>query len=234
MNFFSIRFSRFFNLLLPLVMVMMVPVLAEDTTKSTSENSRLSVSDILDRVEKRYAWTGFSADFYQESTIKTIDITDTAEGKLYVKRPDKMRWEYTAPDVQIIISDGLELWVFRPADNQVMMGKAPAFFGGGKGAGFLTDVRSIREQFDVSIAPQNGGGIHVLKLVPRSQTAELAAITLTISDETFDVMTIVTENTYGDETRITLTGLQLNADVADALFTFEVPEGAEILELESR
>ena len=42
---------------------------------------------ILDGVEKRYAGPGFSAKFFQESMLKAMQISDTAEGSLTVKRP---------------------------------------------------------------------------------------------------------------------------------------------------
>ena len=95
------------------------------------------VNTILNQVESRYSGAGFSADFVQKSTIKAMEITDTATGTLTVKRPNKMRWEYLSPDPQLIISNGTDLWVYRPEDKQVMLGKSPKFFGGGKGAGFL-------------------------------------------------------------------------------------------------
>jgi outer membrane lipoprotein carrier protein len=94
-----------------------------------------TLSKILDGLENRYAGPGFSAKFFQESMLKAMQISDTAEGKLTVKRPGKMRWEYTIPDVQTVVSDGRTMWIYRPADNQVMVGKAPSFFAGGKGAG---------------------------------------------------------------------------------------------------
>jgi len=47
----------------------------------------------------------FAADFLQESTIKSMEITDFASGRLYVRYPGMMRWEYEKPDRQVIITD---------------------------------------------------------------------------------------------------------------------------------
>jgi len=86
---------------------------------------------ILKGIEKHYGGRAFKASFFQESILKVMQITDTAEGHLIVRPPGKMRWEYTVPEPQSIISDGRTMWIYRPTDKQVMVGKAPEFFGGG-------------------------------------------------------------------------------------------------------
>ena len=52
---------------------------------STSNVSNLWPDDIIKKVEARYAVAGFSADFFQTSTIKAMKITDTAFGKAFFK-----------------------------------------------------------------------------------------------------------------------------------------------------
>ncbi|MDH3877689.1 MAG: outer membrane lipoprotein carrier protein LolA, partial [Desulfobacterales bacterium] len=93
--------------------------------KAASETNQLTVDQILGHVENKYTNSKFAADFIQKSTIKAMNITDMATGKVYIKYPGMMRWEYEKPDRQIIITDGDKLWVYRPEDNQVMTGKAP-------------------------------------------------------------------------------------------------------------
>jgi outer membrane lipoprotein carrier protein len=104
----------------------------------------LTLEQILDRVEKRYTDKSFKAEFAQESTLKAMDITDFASGKIFVRYPGMMRWEYEKPEKQIIVTDGHKLWIYRPADNQVTTGSAPAFFGDGTGASCLSDIKLIR------------------------------------------------------------------------------------------
>ncbi|MGD9228162.1 MAG: outer membrane lipoprotein carrier protein LolA, partial [Desulfobacterales bacterium] len=87
---------------------------------AATESSNLTVDHILDRVENKYADSKFSADFIQKSTIKAMEITDLATGKVYIKYPGMMRWEYEKPERQIIITDADKLWIYRPEDNQVM------------------------------------------------------------------------------------------------------------------
>ena len=203
-------------------------------TASTSNDSCLSLDEIINKVEKHYAVSGFSAYFSQTSSIKAMEITDSASGRAFFKRSGKMRWEYETPDRQMIITDGKTLWVFRPDDNQVMIGKAPSFFEGGKGYSFLSDMKVIRQKFNMVLEKETQEGFFVLKLLPREKTYDIVEIYLWISRKTFDVVRIVTYNSYGDETRIVFNNVQLKQNLDDSLFSFEVSEGVEVLHLDEQ
>jgi len=186
----------------------------------------------MDSVEKKYAVAGFSACFIQESTLKAMDITDSASGKVTVKRPGKMRWEYEEPDRQIILTDGKDLWIYRPEDNQVMIGKFPSFFGDGKGASFLSDIKLIRQKFNIALEDTDRDDYYILKLLPVKKTYDLSYINLSISKKTFCVEEIITYNLYGDETRIKLVDIKLLENPEDSMFVFSIPYGTEVLELD--
>ncbi len=192
----------------------------------------LPLNEIIKRVEQKYDVSGFTAYFFQESTIKAMEITDVASGKIFVKRPGMMRWEYDKPDKQIIITNGKELWIYRPGDNQVMIGQAPSFFGDGKGAGFLADIKIIRRKFSINFAKQNDERYYTLKLIPLQETMEVSEIYLSVSKQTFKVDKIVTYNLYGDETRIDLINPRFDQIPDGSLFTFTIPEGVDVLTLE--
>lgn len=187
---------------------------------------------ILQGIEHRYAGPGFAASFFQESILKAMRITDTAEGHLTVKRPGKMRWEYVLPDQQTIITDGHTMWIHRPLDHQVMVGRAPEYFGGGKGAGFLSDIRQIRNSFQVRVEPAESDNHYRLRLRPHTPTPELADIVLSIDKKSYRIDQVVTHNAYGDETRIVLSDYRFNIDPDDTLFTFVVPDGADVIQMD--
>ena len=91
-------------------------VVAQDGTVSDIDPL---ADEILSGVEKRYASSAFSARFTIESTLKAMQVTDTAAGRLLVKYPGKMRWEYEEPDPSLLISDGITIWMYLPEDQQV-------------------------------------------------------------------------------------------------------------------
>jgi outer membrane lipoprotein carrier protein len=202
------------------------------TEPRASSDAGAELETILAKIETRYAGSGFAARFSQASTLKAMDITDTATGRILIKRPDEMRWEYETPERQTIITDGVQLWMYRPDDKQVMVGQAPTFFGDGKGAGFLADMQSIRANFTITLEPAPDAQTYRLRLVPVKPQAGLADILLSISRATFEVTTIVTHNEYEDETRIDLSDYRFNQTFDDALFRFETPPGVDVLKLD--
>lgn len=194
-----------------------------------AEETALSADEIITKIEGRYSTPGFTAKFIQESTLKAMEITDVATGKIFVKRPGMMRWEYEKPEKQFVITDGESLWIYRPEINQVVVGKAPEFFGTGKGAGFLSDIKIIRRSFSVSLK-KNKDDYFVLRLVPKEKRADLSEIFLSVSKKTFEISRIGIYNLYGDATVIDLLDSKFVAN-HDSIFAFKIPQGAEIIRI---
>jgi outer membrane lipoprotein carrier protein len=210
-------------------------VLGQDSSQRlnfTPNVSNPSPDAIIKKVELRYAASGFSALFFQDSTIKAMEITDSASGKAFFKRPDKMRWEYETPDRQTIITNGNTLWIYRPEDNQVMVGKAPSFFEDGKGFSFLSDMESVKKKFHILLEKKVEDDTHVLKLLPREKTFDVSVIYLFVSTKTFEVVKIVTYNSYEDETRIEFKNIEFKQKLDESLFNFNIPQGIEVLHLD--
>jgi outer membrane lipoprotein carrier protein len=199
---------------------------------SDAAESELTLEQILDRVEQHYTGKSFQAEFIQESTIKAMEIIDYASGKIFVRYPGMMRWEYEKPEKQIIITDGHKLWIHRPADNQVLTGSAPAFFGDGKGASFLSDIKLVRQKFKISLEESKESLFYELNLQPLEKKLDVADIRLSITKNTFNVVRIITYNTYGDENRIEFANLQFQVKLSDSLFSFEIPPGSDVLQLD--
>jgi outer membrane lipoprotein carrier protein len=226
--------KRIFLLSTVMILNLFVCGIPPDDTRlsSLAAAENLSLEQILNGMEGRYANSAFSAKFLQESTIKAMEITDFASGKVYVRHPGMMRWEYDEPEKQIIITDGLKLWIYRPDDNQVMTGAAPVFFRDGKGASFLSDIKLIRQKFKISLLNSEGDLFYEFKLIPVEKTMDVADIRLSVSKITFTIIRVITQNFYGDETRIEFMNSEFDLNLDDALFSFEIPEGVDVLKLD--
>jgi len=213
---------------LTIILCLLFTLAVTGTTPMAGEKT-LSLSEIMDKVEKKYDVPDFSAYFIQESTLKAMGITDVASGSIFVKRPGMMRWEYDKPDSQTIVTDGKKLWVYKPDDNQVMIGKAPSFFGDGKGAGFLSDMKLIRAKFKMYFEKEKSDHDYVIKLLPKEQTAGITKIHLAISKTTFKIKKIITTNDYDDKTVIELVNSRFNLNLDKSLFHFIVPDGTDVI-----
>ncbi len=195
----------------------------------------LTVSEVVDRVEARYASSDCQAVFSQESKLKAMDVTDTATGKVYFKKSDMMRWDYESPERQTIVTDGKTLWMYRPDEAQVAIGRAADYFGDGEGLSFLSDITILRSQFQIRFAGPTGEEVrddqYLLELTPNVQRSNLSYLYLWISKDTFYVVRSKVFNPFGDTTMITFENVQFNQNLKPSFFVFEVPEGTEVIEM---
>src|SRR5882762_6628569 len=98
--------------------------------------------ELAEALQRQYdAVKDFSADFvhtYQGGVLKK-QLTES--GRVLIKKPGKMRWDYTAPEKKQFVSDGAKIYFYIPADKQVIVSSVPpnaetttpALFLAGKG-----------------------------------------------------------------------------------------------------
>lgn len=191
----------------------------------------LPAGDVAVGVQKRYSsLSALSADFRQESRIVTLGRSRFKEGTIRFKRPGKMRWDYTPPDPQLIVSDGATLWYYRSEKNQVVVreigtafvNQTPLLFLFGKG-----DLASEFSWEEKDLAPVDGG-TRLLELLPRQETPDLVSLTLEVRED-FSIAATILTDAFGNVTRLEFSGEEENGSIEDALFSFTVPEGAEVL-----
>jgi outer membrane lipoprotein carrier protein len=221
------RWSMWRSACIVLLMAMVVSTVAQ-----ASEGTDIDplVDQVLSGVEARYASSAFSARFAIESTLKAMQVTDTAAGRLMVKYPGKMRWEYEQPDPMLFVTDGVTLWMYQPQERQVTVGKADEVLGGSQGASFLSDVRLLRQEFQIDLDPNGSDTLARLKLTPREGAFDIASIIMTIDRATSDVVEVLTTNQYDDTTRIVFHDIAFEQTFPDSLFHFDIPEGTDVLE----
>jgi outer membrane lipoprotein carrier protein len=193
----------------------------------------LSISEILERVRQRYKTADFEADFVQESSLQAMGIVDVAKGHVHFRPPAMMRWHYKLPEEYFIITDGQTLWIYRPEDNQVMLGRADEYLGTTTGVGFFSDPERLRDDFVVQLASKQyqEKGRYVLTLVPKIQRSSLTKLLLFVSNSTFDILQSVTYNAVGDTSSIRFSGFKFNQGLDLSLFAFKVPRGADVIQM---
>jgi outer membrane lipoprotein-sorting protein len=81
-------------------------------------------------------------------------------------------------------------------------------------------------------SPEEADLFFHLKLIPREQTLDISEIRLLVSKKTFNVLQVITLNFYGDETRIDLLNFVFEDNLDDALFSFEIPKGVDVIRID--
>src|SRR5437016_13436857 len=82
------------------------------------------VKDLVKKVEARYQkTTDLTAEFSQTTDIKGFAKPLQSSGRVYIKRPGKLRWAYLAPTLAQIFVDNDNVQFYIPEHKQVMIGQ---------------------------------------------------------------------------------------------------------------
>ncbi|MCP3943424.1 MAG: outer membrane lipoprotein carrier protein LolA [Desulfobacteraceae bacterium] len=184
----------------------------------------------LTAVEKKYTGKEFQADFIQISKLAALDITETASGKVWFSHPGKMRWLYLEPQRHEIITDGQNLWIFRPDQNQVMKGDAKNFFKAGAGGAFLSDISLMRKHFTIELKKTTADYLTFV-LMTKEKNPDLVSILIRVSRSTHEIQRVTTRNIYGDTTLFKFTNIQFKK-IDASTFDFKTPKGASIIKMD--
>jgi len=193
----------------------------------------LDRAEVAGRVEAAYAAIDdLAATFVQKSRVAALGgRTREKEGKIYFRRPGKMRWEYERPEPQLIVSDGVNLWYYRPERKQVVVQELDWAFNSQTPLHFLFGEGRLAEEFtwDEGSAVADGDGRYMLEMKPKEETPDLVALKLEVRSETFTVAATVLRDAFGNETRLEFSGEKVNGGLDDGLFSFEPPPGTEVV-----
>ena len=194
-----------------------------------------SLDETIRGLEGAYSrMTDLKAEFAQSSFNKSLNQTIAAEGVVSLKRGGKLRWEYTEPTKQEIVSDGKTLWVYTPSLNQVNTGPAPEALAGPAGS-FLAGLGKLREHFTVRFLnpaqPKDGDGNVVLDLTPKQALPTLTRLVLAVDPKQWEVRKAVVYDQFENTVSMRFTKLAMNTGLPDKLFTFAPPPNAAVVPL---
>jgi outer membrane lipoprotein carrier protein len=187
---------------------------------------------VLACVQQRYAgMRDLSARFVQESRMATLGRPRKRAGRIQFQAPGKMRWEYDAPDRQLMVSDGKTFWLHQPAQKQVVVQKisqaftrqTPLLFLFGKGD-FATEFT-----WDDREPPPGAGGTVQVELRPRTEAPDLVRLTLEVVPGDCRLAASSVEDAFGNVTRLDLSEERRDAGLDAALFRFTIPPGTEVV-----
>src|SRR6058998_3171459 len=225
---YSVRMPRV--LVYPLAAVALVALTVAGPTLAGP-----SLDDVVRGVESAYGrMIDLKADFNQTSFNKSLNSTIPAQGAVYLKKGGKLRWEYSEPTKQEIVSDGKNLWVYTPQLNQVNVGDAPEALAGPAGS-FLAGLGKVHEHFTVRFLnpeqPQDIDGHWVLDLTPKQPLPTLARLILAVDATTWEVRQAVVYDAFENTVTMRFTKVAINSSLPDGLFTFVAPKGVATVPL---
>src|SRR3989454_3650989 len=216
-------------------MVKAVAVLTLAVLVGAGRVSAQSLDEVVRDIEAAHGrMTDLRADFTQTAFNKSLNQTIPAKGTVYLKKGGKLRWEFTEPTPQEIVSDGKKLWVYTPTLNQANVADAPEALAGPAGS-FLAGLGRLRAEFGVRFLnpaqPKDADGHWMLDLTPKQPLPTLARLVLVVDATTWEIRKAVVYDQFENTVTMRFTNVAINSSLPDRLFTFVAPKGVATVPL---
>jgi len=200
---------------------------------SRPKAAETTAEELVQALQRRYdSIKDFSADFVHRYQGGVLRKQISERGHVLIKKPGKMRWDYTAPEKKLFVSDGVRIYTYIPEDKQVVVTAqprddqttAPALFLAGKG--------NLTRDFTPSLVANPGGSplnARSLKLAPKTRQPDYDWLVFTLDPATLAIQGLLTMDAQGGESAFFFTNLKENTGVADKEFAFNIPRGVDVV-----
>ena len=194
-----------------------------------AEPNALELAAALQR--KYGAIKDFSADFVHVYEGGVLKKQISERGHVVVKKPGKMRWDYTAPP-KVFVSDGVKLYSYIPQDKQVFVTSVPQGDQATTPTLFLAGKGDLTRDFTPSLVELPAGlpaGSKALKLIPKSPQREYDWLILALDPASLAIRGLVTVDAQGGRSSFSFANLKENVGLADKDFAFTIPRGVDVV-----
>lgn len=186
------------------------------------------LEDALAKLQSRYETTRtMRSRFTQTVESPTLAGSLEASGTVLFAKPDKMRWTYAAPDPQVIVGDGTDLWIYQPDLEQVIRTPLSNAFQSRTPLTFLGGLGSVERDFDARLVGQTEKTWE-LTLDPKGD-AELGVLILVLRKADASIAEARVTDPVGTTTRLRFTDEERNVTIDPSEFRFEPPDGVDVV-----
>lgn len=187
---------------------------------------------LLKNIEKRYNHAQSLKLDFSETYVSIKGPVQHESGVLYLRKPGRMRWEYSSPAGKVFISDGKEVFMYAPGDRRAEKSKlkesedmrAPLAFLLGK-LNFAKEFKS----FQTHPGASNDGAGTWISAEPKSDNLAYSKVDFLATPEG-EIRQVRITGQDQSKLDFTFSNEKLNAPVAPSLFAFEAPPGVPIVE----
>ena len=165
------------------------------------------------------------ANFEQTVTDQNGKIIQKSAGSMEFSRPGKFRWQYLKPYEQLIVGDGVKLWLYDSDLNQVTVRKLDKAIGSSPAA-LLAGDAEIEKNFNLKDAG-TANKLNWVEATPKSSESTFERVRMGFAGNELAVLEL--KDNFGQNTVIKLAHVQLNNKPLPADFTFVPPKGADVI-----
>lgn len=204
---------------------------------AVNEQAYKEVRDVIKRLQARYEKTkDLQAEFTQKTTIEGFERPITSSGKLYIKKPGRLRWNYLDPSTEDIYVNQDDVKVYVPEHKQVLVGKLTQMAASKAPLELLQGAAKLEQSFDVQPTPGKGrgvGGIRLLTLLPKSREDEarrsIQRIVVEVFPKTYFIRTITLYEISGNISNFEFSSVESNVGLDDEIFNPKLPADVEVV-----
>jgi outer membrane lipoprotein carrier protein len=208
--------------LLP-VLLLLLPAVAAGQARPSATDTARTLQQKYDRV------TDFTASFthtYEGGVLKKKSVE---QGTVQIKKPGKMRWEYTTPEKKTFISDGLKIISYVPADKQAIISNVPKDDEATTAVLFLAGKGNLLRDFDVSYADAPSPDTIALRLNPRQKQRDYDWLIVAVDKSSMQIRMLTAADQQGGRSTFQFGNYRENTGLADSVFTFKIPRGTDVI-----
>ncbi len=209
------------SIVLPALIFLQCVSLAAAQPVSVSSEEQIAQS-----IEGHYRdLSDLTAKVVQKNNLKTLGKTQTFEGKLCIKKPGRLRLDYT--NGQTIVLDGKNVLFYSKKSQQAIRRTFTDIEQANVPVAFLLGAAEIRTDFDV-VRPKEADP-RTIDLLPKKTGAAMKKVRLR-SDDAGRIVEMTIYDRSGNTTDITFTEVKEGTGVDDRVFRFKIPKGTEVIE----
>src|SRR3974390_1205327 len=194
--------------------------------------AQTDVHAVADKVDQRYNhMQTLQAQFAE--TYSGAGMKRTESGTLELKKPGRMRWDYTEPRPKMFVTDGATAWFYVPGGRQARRAPVKQIEDLRSPLRYLLGKTKREKEFPgLTIAtdakPVNAGDV-VLRGVPKGMQERVSQTLLEVTADGL-ITRIVGEEMDGSVTEFRFLQQKENVQVSDQRFRFTPPPGVEVVQ----
>jgi outer membrane lipoprotein carrier protein len=187
-----------------------------------------SAHELAQRVDRHYDSLHSLKAAFTES-YAGLGVRRMESGTLLLRKPGRMRWNYSTPAGKMFLLDGKYAWFYARGDAQVQRIPAKDLDDLRSPLRFLLGHTNLEKEMDsLTLAPA-ANGLFTLTGQPKGQEQRVARLTLTVT-AAGAITGIEVEESDGALTRFTFTNEQMDAPVPADAFQFTAPMGVPVVD----
>jgi outer membrane lipoprotein carrier protein len=186
------------------------------------------MSDLLHGIETRYNQAKTLQVLFKEDYTPPGRPRRTDSGILMLRKPLRMRWDYSQPKGKLFIGDGKNLWIYTPADNRAEKMSMKESEDMRAPLAFLLGKLNFQKEFQNLKAVPEGSDTRITA-EPKGDSLPYSQVEFVVTAE-YHIREV--KVTGFDKSIIDFTFDQERMDpkLDDKLFHFQPPKGTEIVE----